>query len=911
MRSHILVCLALAFMLAACGTKSPTAQLAPTQEPSPAPPSTAVITPEPSPTPLTMRTPVVVPDPKADPLAALRYGALPEILQTAAFTLTVAQTLGPANASPAIAAVKPLPTAETTAGVEISAADLFNFTTLSWGAVRLADPAALEASQQWQAGTRLVFSLDIVIADDFRWLRFASSPWEKEGPLGGVDADTQPLFGMLLLPEIRAMVAALGEAATAEWIEETAIDGERVHHLRFRPRLDGLHPCLLSAGLLYTPEPLPCDKGTPVVEGEAWLRTEDLTPRQLRLRVTQEGISAETKVVIDHILQFGDVNRPVQIEPPPSIEEVAVTRIPPPTVSATGTQVASGVAGSRIPGIGEILAIRTGQRGQVWVAATTGLYELKDGRWRRYLDAGSLWDVGMEVDGADRLWLLSRNDLYLLDAAGIQLQPHPATGWWEPPLVRDPEGRIWAVRGSEQGNVAEALGDGEPARVEIGDSLTRISLIAFDPQGRMWTRTDKSTDGWVSVWEGSEPVDLPLQDDFQVMSDSPIAFDERGQPWVGAFSGAGYGSAPWIAQREGEEWLKERLPVKSTANTTVVTGLEFDPQGRLWVALVYSEPALLVRDEEGWWRYDVAANAENASGQDLGPSVQALHMDTEGRLWIGTGSNVLSVDTRGDLPSPGLVAIEKTSRAAPPPTPVATRVVETDAMVMVYVPAGDFLMGSTKEEAMQDDETPQHRVYLDAYWIDRTEVTLAQYQACVEAGKCGEPDCASAGQSDLPVACVSWQDAADYCGWAGRRLPTEAEWEKAARGTDGRKYPWGNEEPDCDRLNYSGCVGNASSVGSYPSGTSPFGALDMAGNVSEWVADWYDEDKSYYATSPERNPVGPVTGNRRVVRGGAWNADRPDVLAASRSMGAPGGSGKDPGVRRIGDDLGFRCARGP
>jgi formylglycine-generating enzyme required for sulfatase activity len=245
-----------------------------------------------------------------------------------------------------------------------------------------------------------------------------------------------------------------------------------------------------------------------------------------------------------------------------------------------------------------------------------------------------------------------------------------------------------------------------------------------------------------------------------------------------------------------------------------------------------------------------------------------------------------------------------------PPTPVATRVAETDGMVMVYVPAGEFLMGATADDATQDDEKPQHRVYLDAYWIDRTEVTAAQHQRCVQAGKCAAPEC-STEQEDRPVACVSWQDAADYCAWAGRRLPTEAEWEKAARGTDGRKYPWGNDAPDCDRLNYWGCVGNTSAVGSYPSGTSPFGAVDTAGNVSEWVADWYDENEKYYAVSPERNPGGPVTGSRRVVRGGAWNADPPDVLAASRSMGAPGGSDEDPGFRRIGDDLGFRCARGP
>jgi formylglycine-generating enzyme required for sulfatase activity len=604
--------------------------------------------------------------------------------------------------------------------------------------------------------------------------------------------------------------------------------------------------------------------------------------------------------------------------PPPAVEEIRVTRLPPSAEQTPGTAEVTYPSGSHIPRIGEILKIRTGQRGQVWVASTTGLYELVDGRWRLHRvadslwDAGSvgkqtgrlLWDVGMEADEADRLWLLSRSELGFLNADGIHDQPHSDAAWWEPPLVRDAKGRVWAVSGSGQGSVAEALGDGEPARVKIGDSLTRIALIGFDPQGRMWTMTEEFTDKWLSVWEGREGVDLPLPDGFQVMSDSPIAFDDRGQPWVGAFSSAGYGSAPWIAHREGEEWIKERLPVRSTANTTIVTGLAFDPQGRLWVAMRYSEPALLVRDEDGWWRYDVAENATNRSGQDLGPSVQAIHMDSQGQLWIGTGSNVLSVDTRGNLPAPGLVPIGMAALASPP-TPVATRVAETDGMVMLYVPAGDFLMGSTRAEAMQDDETPQHHVYLDTFWIDRTEVTAAQYQRCVDAGKCAAPDCDIQPQGDLPIACVSWDNAASYCAWAGRRLPTEAEWEKAARGTDGREYPWGNEEPDCDRLNYSGCVGRTTPVGSYPSGTSVYGAVDMAGNVEEWVADWYDQ--TYYATSPERNPTGAATSNwGRVVRGGSWWHDSSlEVRAATRAPGMLGISGLYQDFR------GFRCARSP
>jgi len=223
-------------------------------------------------------------------------------------------------------------------------------------------------------------------------------------------------------------------------------------------------------------------------------------------------------------------------------------------------------------------------------------------------------------------------------------------------------------------------------------------------------------------------------------------------------------------------------------------------------------------------------------------------------------------------------------------------------MTLVYVPAGEFLMGSADGDAdAYDDEKPQHRVYLDAFWMDRTEVTKDQYQQCVAAGKCAAPSCRGTGQGNHPVVCVSWQDAADYCAWAGRRLPTEAEWEKAARGTDGRKYPWGNEAPDCNRLNYGGCVNNnTSAVGSYPKGASPYGALDMAGNVWEWVADWYDA--KYYAGSSARNPTGPASGEYRVVRGGSWFGHQRGVRAAYRDRYLPD---------YCNVNIGFRCALYP
>ena len=229
----------------------------------------------------------------------------------------------------------------------------------------------------------------------------------------------------------------------------------------------------------------------------------------------------------------------------------------------------------------------------------------------------------------------------------------------------------------------------------------------------------------------------------------------------------------------------------------------------------------------------------------------------------------------------------------------ATRVAEKDGMVMVYVPAGEFLMGSAdSDKDAQSDEKPQHKVNLDAFWIDRTEVTNAQYKKCVQAGVCtasGYAGDSKVNGDDQPVVGVDWNQAQAYCQWAGRQLPTEAQWERAARGAqaDGRIYPWGNQPATCEYAvmkdgSGSGCGKGdvAWPVGSKPKGASPYGALDMAGNVWEWVADWY-EDK-YYANSPPRNPVGPSSGQYRVLRGGSFDDGAHYVRGASRYRNVPG-----------------------
>ena len=217
---------------------------------------------------------------------------------------------------------------------------------------------------------------------------------------------------------------------------------------------------------------------------------------------------------------------------------------------------------------------------------------------------------------------------------------------------------------------------------------------------------------------------------------------------------------------------------------------------------------------------------------------------------------------------------------------------------MVLVPAGEFWMGS--DEA--DDERPRHKVSLGDYYIDKYEVTNALYKRFMDATSRSAPSYwtdAKFNDAAQPVVGVSWHDAEAYCKWAGKRLPTEAEWEKAARGTDGRKYPWGNQWDAARTNSGEGGPRKPVAVGSYPNGVRPYGAHDMAGNVREWVADWYDS--AYYRASPERNPQGPASGSFRVLRGGSWDHYAFALRAAYRSFFTPD-------YRN--DGIGVRCARG-
>jgi len=273
--------------------------------------------------------------------------------------------------------------------------------------------------------------------------------------------------------------------------------------------------------------------------------------------------------------------------------------------------------------------------------------------------------------------------------------------------------------------------------------------------------------------------------------------------------------------------------------------------------------------------------------------------------------------------------------------PLAQPLVEQDEMILVQ--AGEFLMGSPEGTDSFSDERPQRSVLLSPFWMDRHEVTNAQYEQFVRATGHRQPENPNpavtlweqgrpvAGSDQHPVVNVSWHDAAAYCRWAGKRLPTEAEWEKAARGADGRLYPWGNEW-DFKRANSAsywagrtiefkdgtewkafwvtgegariskerGVKGEALTmpVGSFPEGASPYGLLDMAGNASEWVQDWFEP--YYYSKAPLTNPKGPAGILLKVVRGGSWLKPAKSLRTADRDYGYP-------------DDrpsgTGFRCAR--
>jgi formylglycine-generating enzyme required for sulfatase activity len=333
-------------------------------------------------------------------------------------------------------------------------------------------------------------------------------------------------------------------------------------------------------------------------------------------------------------------------------------------------------------------------------------------------------------------------------------------------------------------------------------------------------------------------------------------------------------------------------------------------------------------DTEGYYqfievpsgKYRVQVRTSEIEGETKGILVRVVQQNLTVPLILGQVSPTVILTPTNLVSSIDTPTLEPpTNTPTTEPTDTPTSMLPTDTPTpsappgMVYIPANEFIMGSDKGKS---DELPIHTVYLDAFFIDKTEVTNAQYRKCVEAGVCDVPsdttyyDDANYGQH--PVVYVSWNDADAYCLWAGKRLPTEAEWEKAARGTDGRVFSWGNSLAEGNQANFcdARCAQDwryaevddgyeqTAPVGNYPAGASPYGALDMVGNVWEWVADWYDAN--YYSKSPSRNPLGPDSGEQRMIRGGSWYGD-PHYERCTVRLGIYPND-------RI-NDVGFRCAK--
>ena len=274
------------------------------------------------------------------------------------------------------------------------------------------------------------------------------------------------------------------------------------------------------------------------------------------------------------------------------------------------------------------------------------------------------------------------------------------------------------------------------------------------------------------------------------------------------------------------------------------------------------------------------------------------------------------------IPTNTPVALKATAAPAAANAAAGTERTSPDGMTEVFVPQGSVQMGGI-DSAASTDEKPVHKVSLLAFWMDKLEVTNAMYLGCITGGGCQPPQAIKSETrqayfntsdfNDFPVVYVTWADAAAYCKWAGRRLPTEAEWERAARGDDVRTYPWGNNLPDSTLANFNYKYGDTNRVGSYPAGASPFGALDMVGNVAEWVNDYYSG--TYYSQNINTNPTGPIARSNffgRVVRGGSYGDSAILIRVSKRSQVTGSNPNADVGSPAyLGDfspRIGFRCA---
>ncbi|MGH1346511.1 MAG: SUMF1/EgtB/PvdO family nonheme iron enzyme [Nannocystales bacterium] len=341
-----------------------------------------------------------------------------------------------------------------------------------------------------------------------------------------------------------------------------------------------------------------------------------------------------------------------------------------------------------------------------------------------------------------------------------------------------------------------------------------------------------------------------------------------------------------------------------------------------------TDPSIVDTEQAGSTSTGVTSSDTTGSPATEGPSSTTPATMTSSSSGVDTDPTAESTTadpTSVDTDSTGAGGCNDASAPCPESQYCVRGTCQDPPANMVAVPGGPFMMGCSDSDPLcDDDESPYHEVTLSPFAIDRYEVTLGEYRACMDATSCTVPaydwaSCVfSADSSEAnPIDCVSWLQAQAYCAWNDKRLPTEAEWEKAARGTDERIFPWGDQPASCTYAVMADCdffndTPRAMDVGSKPAGASPYGALDMAGNVYEWVYDWYAP--GFYVASPDENPTGPKSApadGTHSARGGSFSRGAHEMRASDRGASHPEFNSvwlpEDAGAVGVG----FRCAASP
>ncbi|MBM3150586.1 MAG: hypothetical protein FJZ96_00030 [Chloroflexi bacterium] len=534
-------------------------------------------------------------------------------------------------------------------------------------------------------------------------------------------------------------------------------------------------------------------------------------------------------------------------------------------------------------------------------------YSLSSVAWSpdgRYLAAGYLDGNGSLYDAAsgERIHMLFSQDTGYASAAA-----------WSP------NGGSLALGGygvalfnPANGGAVRTLERYESTLYGTSDWATQTYGLAFSPGGSLLAVTSRDNKvRMIDIWNPSSGAFL---DDVRSLKNGSCeTVDDLAWSPDGGTLAASLGSGT-ISLLSTSTWT---VTVKIDATKDCINGLAWSPDSAILAGAVYFDGVHFWNAYSGDELLEMETNLGIINALEWSPDGDLLAASWEDgvvTLWDVTNVAQLLV-----VPTPTAT----TARTPTPPPPVAAGSVmwsTLDQRPLVYVPGGTFLMGAAATDPDADpDEHPRHEVLLDAFWIDQYEVTHEAYTLCVEAGACNPPAEAddngflyeyAAEIRDGPVVNVTWSDAQAYCAWAGRRLPSEAEWEKAARGGDGRIYPWGDDPDAFHKAWYcEGCIydpdhpdvlddfSRPAAVGSFPDGASPYGALDMAGNVWEWVADWYS--KTTYSQPALVNPPGPANGSYRVMRGGGWTSPAIDLRLTYRQAYVPFSAWID---------VGFRCA---